>query len=131
MALLTTLVEFSRRFRGIWSQITEAELSTIVDPQRFINSIPTLLQATVTALPTGERQLYPIFDILFKLPHNLAASEDVSHFHSTIQPGAAEYQPIGDPDYIFEFEAILVGIIEVKTFWNVTTESINELIEGA
>jgi hypothetical protein len=60
----------------------------------------------------------------------LAASGNVSHFHSSIQVGAAEYQPIGDPDYIFVFNRALIGIIEVKTFWKVTKESIVEVIEG-
>lgn len=121
---------FPDDFMAFWSQVTEAELATIVDRQRFIDSIPTLLEANLTALPTSERELYPIFDILSKLPHNFAASQNVSHFHATIQPGAARYQPIGDPDYIFEFGGVLVGIIEVKTFWKVTTQSINEVIEG-
>ena len=40
--------------------------------------------------------------------------------------GAAKIKAIGDSGYIFLFNGILVGIIEVKTFWKVTTESIDE-----
>jgi hypothetical protein len=121
---------FPQLYDSFWSQVGEPELSTIVDMQRYIDSIPILLNVNVTALPTSERQLYPIFDILYKIPHNLAASGNVSHFHSSIQVGAAEYRPIGNPDYIFAFNGALVGIIELKTFWKVTKESIDEVIEG-
>jgi hypothetical protein len=121
--------DFPQKFERFWSQVTDAELSTLVDPQGFIYTMHTLLQ--LNAPPTSERELYPIFDILFKFPHNFAASGNVSQFHATIQPGAAQYQPIGDPDYIFEFGGTLTGIIEVKTFWKITTESINEVIEGS
>jgi hypothetical protein len=111
--------------------VTEAELSTIVDPFRYVDSIPTILQLTVTALPTSEREICPIFDTLFNVPHNIAASVDVAHFHCAIKSGAAQYQSIGDPDYIFEFGGALVGIVEVKTFWKVTKESIDEILEGS
>ena len=117
-------------FNTFWSQVTDAELSTVVDQFRYISSIPALVAANMTALPTSERELYPIFDTIYKLPHNFAASLNVSHFHATIQTGAIQYQPIGDPDYIFEFGGCLVGIIEVKTFWKVTPQSIDEVIEG-
>jgi hypothetical protein len=119
---------FPQGFDAFWSQVGNAELSTIVDLPRYIDSIPIVLN--VTARPTSERQLYPIFDSLYKIPHNLAASGNVSHFHSTIQVGAAEYRPIDDPDYIFEFNGALVGIIEMKTFWKVSKESIDAVIEG-
>ena len=121
---------FTHAFETFWSQVGDLELSTVVDRHRYIDSIQTLLQINVTALPTSERQLYPIFDILYKMPHNLAVSGNVSQFHATIQPGAAEYQPIGDPDYIFELSGALVGIIEVKTFWKVTCQLINEVIDS-
>jgi len=121
---------FITDFNVFWNQVTDDELSTVVDQHRYIHSIPALLAANMTALLTRERQLYPVFDILYKLTHNFAAALNVSHFHATIQPGAIEYQPIGDPDYIFEFGGLLVGIIEVKTFWKVTAQSIDEVIQG-
>ena len=120
---------FPLDFEAFWGQLSDAELSTIVDSNRYVDSIQTLLQFNVTAFPTSERELYPIFDILYKIPHNLAASGNVQAFHATIQPGAARYRPIGDPDYIFEFNG-LAGIIEVKTFWKVPAHSIDEVIEG-
>lgn len=120
--------DFPQRFESFWGQVGDNELSTVVDPPRYIDAINFLLQ--YTALPTSEPELYPIFDILYKNPHNIAASLNVSNFHATVQKGAAQYQPIGDPDYIFAFNGGLVGIIEVKTFWKVTPSSIDQVING-
>ena len=46
---------FPQLFQSFWSQVDESELSTIVDMQRYIDSISTLLTVNVTALPTSER----------------------------------------------------------------------------
>src|SRR5947207_15692094 len=54
---------FSHHYVAFWDQRSEEELSTIVDQRRHIDSIPILLQ--VIAAPTSERQLYPIFDMLY------------------------------------------------------------------
>jgi hypothetical protein len=122
---------FLSDFNAFWTQVTEAELSTIVDPQRYVASISHLLSLQVTAPPTSERELYPIFNVQFMYTHNMAASPDkASHFHATIHPCSNQYQPIGDPDYIFVHGGVLAGVIEVKTFWKVTRESISEVLEG-
>ena len=121
---------FRQEFEQYWAQVTEAELTTVVDETRYLQSLPAILQLNMSVLPTSERELYPIFDYIYRMLHNFAASGNVAHFHSRVQPGAARYQPIGDPDFIFEFNNVLVGIIELKTFWKVTKESIDEVIEG-
>ena len=107
---------------------TPAEFSTVADPPFLIRTIPLYL--SLIAPPTNEWHLHGIFDILFAMPHNIVASLTVSHFRTTIQ-ARAKYQPISDPDYIFEFNGNLVGIIEVKTFWKVSTESIDEVLQGS
>jgi hypothetical protein len=84
---------FLDEFNGFWSQVTVAELSTIVDEQGFINAIPQLLTVHVTAPPTSERELYPLFDLQYKYTHNIAASPDnASHFHAGIHPCSYQYQ---------------------------------------
>ena len=85
--------EFKREYHDLWGQGTKAELST-ADPPRYVDSISFLLQYNVAALLTSERELHRIFDILYNGLHNFGAS-------LTVQPSAAQYRPIGDPDYIF------------------------------
>jgi hypothetical protein len=75
-----------------------------------------------------EPQLTTPFDVLYATPHNEAifgASDD----HAQLELSAPQ-SSLGQPDASFEIDDNLVGVVEIKTFWNITQQLIDEVLEG-
>jgi hypothetical protein len=106
-----------------------AELSAIVVPPHY-----TAHQASILALlplPTAEAELQAPLNTLFWHPHNLMANPlGAAHIHAQIVIYTGRYSFFGDPDFLFTMNGAPVGIIELKTFWKVTAEKIDDVFYG-
>jgi hypothetical protein len=75
-----------------------------------------------------EPDLATPFTNLYSAPHNQSipgSSDD----HARMSPRRPANM-IGDPDGCLRFNNQVVGIIELKTFWKVTEDTIREVLEG-
>lgn len=106
------------------------ELAAVVDPGGFM-----AIQGDVLAVypqPTSEAALHPPLNLLFWIPHNFAAKPlGTTHLHAQIVMHSGRYPFFGEPDFMFDVNGEPVGIIELKTFWKVTTESIDDVFYGS
>jgi len=90
------------------------------------------------ANPTNENQLSGFMDARFVLPHN-----DITFPERTLSEivrYGSNHGTLGEPDYLFRpycppaepsaETPSLHAVMELKTFWKVTDELINELFDG-
>lgn len=78
--------------------------------------------AALTRSVTQEQHLDTLFSLLYCAPHNKAISgvgDDHAHITTKI-PATA----VGKPDGYFEYHSRLAGIVELKTFWNLTPNDV-------
>ena len=81
--------------------------------------------------PATELQLRQPFETQYLHPHNIAAcGTGAAHSHAQIAVFSPEYGLAGDPDYLFVYNGIVCGVIEMKTFWKVSRESVEEVLNG-
>lgn len=87
--------------------------------------------------PTNEDMLSQHLDWRYKQPHNKAAkpSPTILYPHSRIIRRDGFYATIGNPDYLFvespnSTYRALYAVMELKTFWKVTPQSIMEVMNG-
>jgi hypothetical protein len=134
-------------FRARWSEIREWtllpfavtqyinslsrwELDAIVDDGNYMGrTLPRFLGNLRPA--SRENQLYAPFLQIYKGPHELVVlPERAAQGHALIDVPAPETPLIGDPDYLFFYNDLPVGIIELKTFRKVTAQAIDEVLNG-
>lgn len=81
-------------------------------------------------LPIHEDDLHTFFEILYVAAHGRCASApNATHYHAKIERPNLQETDI-QPDFVFLHDNKTVGIIECKCFWNVTPQSIDEVING-
>ena len=88
-------------------------------------SVYTILTAGVGPV-SQESHLTTPFNVLYSAPHNIAvpgAEEDHALVARRIPSST-----VGHPDGCFEYNDQLVGIVELKSFWNLTETSFNEVL---
>jgi hypothetical protein len=74
-----------------------------------------------------ENQRYAPFLQIYKGHELVVLPERAAQGHALIDVPAPETPLIGDPDYLFFYNDLPVGIIELKTFWKVTAQAIDEV----
>lgn len=90
----------------------------------------SLSHSLTSAMPDVRREghlLFP-FTLQYSVPHNdaIAGAHDD---HARISASIPDVV-IGQPDACFQHDDKIGGLIEIKTFWNLTNESIIEVIQG-
>jgi hypothetical protein len=66
--------------------------------------------------PATELQLRQPFESQSVHPHNIAAcGVGATHSHAQIAVFSREYSLAGEPDYLFVYNGIVCGFIEMKT----------------
>lgn len=112
-----------------WQSLTQEELTAVVDPNNYMGTRLGLL--AFLPAPTSEGELHSPLNTLFVYPHNFAASPvGAVHPHAQIVVFSEQYRLTGDPDFLFLYNGSPVGIIELKTFWKVTAQLIDEVVFG-
>lgn len=98
----------------------------MADERNYMMTVPILLRMM---LPATELQLRQPFETQYVHPHNIAAcGMGAAHSHAQIAMFSSEYGLAGEPDYLFIYNGIVCGIIEMKTFWKVSRESVEEVL---
>lgn len=131
-ATLTEWTSFPDEVNHYWLSLSRTELATTVDPHNYMDSRHFHLRGR-RGFPTSEGDLEVPMDVLYTNPHNFAATPDgAAQPHAEIvkyKRGSA-FRLSGEPDYIFVHGDCVVGIIELKTFWNIDAQQIDEVLFG-
>ena len=128
-ANLTEWTSLPKDIATFWQSLSQEELAAIVDPNNYMGTRLGIL--ALLPAPTSEGQLHLPLNALFSFPHNFAANSlGAAHPHAQITVFAHEYGLVGDPDFLFVYNGSPVGIIELKTFWKVTAQMIDEVLYG-
>lgn len=113
-----------------WDGLDDAEKNQVIQ-EAPLTYWDVLDAALVAAMPSVSREghLLTPFTFKYSVPHNHAipgARDD----HASISTRIPD-TTIGQPDACFEYDDNIGGIIEVKTFWNLTNESVVQVIQGS
>jgi hypothetical protein len=131
--------------RRRWAQLVKWS-SFPQDVLNYISSLPYEEHHTVIAsapymddkekdlnygrLPVREDDIGDIFGTLFRIPHNLCVNEqNVCHPHARVARCRGDDET--HPDFTFEHDWDTTAVIEVKKFWKVTKEQIEQVLNGA
>jgi hypothetical protein len=113
-----------------WDGLDDDEKNQVIPKTRtgYWDSLSDSLEATMPSVWREGHLLTP-FTFNYSIPHNHAipGACDNHAFIKTSLPDVV----IGQPDACFERDDKIGGIIEIKTFWNLTIESILEVIRGS
>ena len=123
-------VTIQQDFETYWQSLNQEELGAVIEQTNYMANTRLSLLAMLPA-PTTELELFHPFQVLYVYPHNFAASSvGAAHSHVQITVFAPQYALAGEPDYLFVYNGIVCGVIEMKTFWKVSRESIEEVLNG-
>jgi hypothetical protein len=77
---------------------------------------------------SSEHALIVPFSNAYSTPHNLAI-QGASDAHAEVWDEGSRLQssPIGNPDFLLVYDGKLTGAIELKTWWKVTEDEIEEV----
>jgi hypothetical protein len=79
----------------------------------------------------SERALMTPFSTAYIIPHN-EAIKGGSDAHAEVWDDGSllEPSPVANPDFFFVYDGKLTGVIELKTWWKVTENEIEEVKDG-
>jgi len=126
--------DFSDLVETFWVNLSDEEKSTVIFafPFQFVTNYRTTSIGNLPR-PTNESMIYSHIDLEYVNTHNDVSTQlPLSCHHAKIIRADQGYSAMGIPDYMFvdEGSGTLLGIMEVKTFWKVSFESIEEVITG-
>ena len=117
-------------FETYWRSLTQEELGAVIERTNYMTTTRVSFLATLPA-PTSELELHQPFHVLYVYPHNVAVgSLGAAHSHAQITVFSSQYCLAGEPDYLFVYNGTVCGVIEMKTFWKVSRQSIEEVLSG-
>jgi len=126
---------FHQELRTFMSSLPPEELGRLNEPFLYIQTLQHRQQSWAGEVkPTNEGQLSSNLDSRYVTPHNDITGRLPSL--SQIRRYGTGYGTFGRPDYLFTAydrppsSCNLHAILELKTFWKVTPELINELFHG-
>ena len=121
--------DFVTEAQEYWDDLDNSEKNEVIQ-EAPLNYWDVWEAGLVAAMPTVSREVHLLIPFTFKysIPHNHAIPGARDN-HSRIAMRVPDIT-IGQPDACFEYDDKVSGIIEVKTFWNLTRESIVEVIRG-
>jgi hypothetical protein len=81
--------------------------------------------------PSVSRELHlsTPFSLLYAAPHNKATNGAADN-HAKITTNIPDVNIVGQPDSCFLFNGALAGIVEIKSFWNLTDVAILDVLQG-
>ena len=83
----------------------------------------------ITPTYSREQHLSSPFQLLYVGPHN-RATQGATDEHAFLTTNISD-SIVGQPDGSFAWEDNLVGVVEIKTFWNITQETIDQVLQGS
>ena len=127
------LTEWTSLMSEAWayvSNLSQEELSARVASASYREGSNEELEETVE--PTDEATLRPWIKAMFLFPHNVAVRPIAAvNAHAKIfEASAARFPHAGKCDYLFVHNGRRCGVVELKTYWKVTSEHIDEVING-
>jgi|SRR5579859_673682 len=127
------LTEWTSLMSEAWayvSNLSQDELYARVASATYRENSNEELEETVE--PTDEATLRPWIKALFLFPHNVAVRPIAAvNAHAKIfEASAARFPHAGRCDYLFVYNGRRCGVVELKTYWKVTSEHIDEVING-
>ena len=90
--------------------------------------VQSLLHQISPSRFSREHQLATPFANLYAAPHNEAIS-GAGDEHARLDTSAPD-DVVGQPDGCFENNEQLTGIVEIKSFWNLTEQAIDQVLQG-
>ena len=119
--------DFRGEVQAYWDGLAASEKNEVFDdiPANYW----TIILGQLRQLPfQREPQLSTPFATLYAIPHN-RATDGAADDHALLSTGYPD-SAVGQPDGSFVIDERLVGIAEIKTFWNITERSIDEVLQG-
>jgi hypothetical protein len=110
-----------------WDGLDDAEKNQMIQtPSNYWDVLEAGLMAAMPSV-SRERHLLTPFALKYCVSHNHAVS-GARDDHASITIGIPD-TIIGQPDACFVYDDNISGIIEIKPFWNLTNESIVQVIQ--
>jgi hypothetical protein len=120
--------DFESEAQAYWNALDDSEKEEVISVNpAYWEGIQEHLDELVPTV-SRESHLSTPFSLLYASPHNKAihgAIDDHARLTTQIPDNV-----VGQPDACFEKDNKLVGIVEIKSFWNVTEASINEVLHS-
>jgi hypothetical protein len=115
---------------GYLRNLAPEELYAQVGPANYRDSIDMVLRRRIH--PCDESSLRPWIENIYFVPHSLVTDPVAAeHPHAEILEGApARFPQAGKCDYLFVHDGEICGVVELKTYWKVTSAQIDEVING-
>jgi hypothetical protein len=122
--------DFVTEAQEYWDGLDEEEKNQVI-PETHIRYWDSLSDSLAALMDTVWREghLLTPFNFAYSIPHNHAIPRARDN-HARIKTNIPD-DIIGQPDAYFEHEDKVGGIIEIKTFWNLTNELIMDVIQGS
>jgi hypothetical protein len=122
--------DFEAEGNTYWGGMSEGDKQsrlTRVPPWEVVR----IMLANIVEPFTSEPSLHDPFVTAFRIPHN-GAIQGASDAHAEIRSAVSGLHepPIGNSDLVFVYDNKLTGIIELKTWWNVTEQQIAQVKSG-
>lgn len=119
---------FPAEAQAYWDALGDSERNAVINvrPDYWLDTQERLIDIAPTYW--REPHLSSPFQLLYVGPHNRAThgASDVHALLTTHIPDSI----VGQPDGSFAWEDNFVGVIEIKTFWNITQQTIYEVLQG-
>jgi hypothetical protein len=122
--------DFAAEAQEYWDGLGETEKTQVI-PEARATLWDQLSESLAVAMPVVSREGHLLIPFMFKysIPHNHAIP-GAHDLHAQITTNIPD-SIIGQPDACFEHDDKIGGVIEVKTFWNLTQQSVLEVIQGS
>lgn len=126
--VLSEWIDFPSEAQTYWNSLDDSEKNTIVraSPDYWLDTEERLRNIFTTF--SREPHLSTPFDLLYAEPHNRATNGH-GNGHARITTQVPE-TAVDLPDLCFRLNNDFVGVAEIKTSWNLTESSIEEVLQG-
>jgi len=122
--------EFVSDARTYWNGLPDAEKNAVLVglADNYWDVVADQL-AELAPIVSREPHLSTPFSLLYAAPHN-KATNGATDSHAKITANIPDANLVGQPDSCFLFNGALAGIVEIKSFWNLTQAAILDVLQG-
>lgn len=115
--------------RAYWDGLASTEKGSVLVgvPENCWDEVTRTL-AVLAPTVSQEPHLGTPFSLLYSAPHNTAIT-GAGDAHARITTQLPE-NTVGQPDACLEYNNQLAGVVELKSFWNLTEMTILEVLRG-
>jgi hypothetical protein len=121
--------DFGAEAQAYWDNLDLSEKNALINvAPGYWNFVLEAVSDISPSSFTREPHLSNPFALLYAGPHNRAtigANDEHARLETTVPDSA-----VGVPDGSFGLNGTLVGVVEIKTFWNITEQTIDEVLQG-